>query len=74
MKWELQNIHGTNMEKQLLLDVHVSRSFTSHLGKARDVQIKRLLAYMQYLYEKELLEEFLFMKTPVIRKGLVWFG
>lgn len=75
MNWKPHYIHGTSTEKQLLSDVRASRSFTSRWGKTSDVQMRnQLLAYMQYFSEKELLEEFLFTKTHVIRKALVWFG
>lgn len=75
MNWKPRYIHGTSTEKQLLLGVCAGRSFTSHLGKTSGVQTRnQLLAYMQYLYEKGLLDEFLFTKTHVIRKALVWFG
>lgn len=64
------------MEKQLRAYVHSSSSFTSHLGKTNDVQIlNQLLACVQYLHERGLLDEHLFSENLYHKRrvfGLVW--
>ena len=77
IKWLLQDIRGTSMEKQMLLHSSAaSRSFTLHLGKSRDVHImNQLLTWTQDIHERELLDEFGSVKTLVTEKNVLFsFG